>query len=592
MKTQAIQPRMRFVSTATGAALIGGKVYTYAAGTTTPQTTWTDSTGNTANANPVILDERGEADIWIGELLYKFVTTDANDVEIDTTDNISGALLYSASTGSASIGFIQSGTGAVAQTAQNYMRKAVYSDDYSTMQEAVDAASGRVLVLRGTNSVTSTLNLPVKFRMVQEPNASIDLDVADVGILIANNSTDVTLEGIVITGTCGRAIAGAGVHTNVKIRGCDISGYTLPVTFNAGIFFSDLTDSVIEQNYMHGGGAGVFSSSNADICLWTTATGNVDVRIIENKLTSTGVGAHVYCYDTINALVRGNRMEGARLHGAGNNNGYGCAFYFVSVGKENKFLYNTVRDTQGTGLYVASNNDMVIHGNRFEDVAQTQSDASLPVGAIALNGVTSASVVGGTINDSGKDGIVIANCVGVAVSAIKDIRGVTQYGVNLRGTGNDISVSSCSALSTGSHSVNSDATAKTKISIVDFTSTSSGGRGINLTDVSESTVSSCHVNGAQTYGIYVNGAASKANSIIGNTVENCGLLAANTYDGIACQVDRTTVTANTSSGANHRYGIYSDGDSCIVIGNIVPGNTTAGVDVSGANSVAANNVVL
>ena len=52
---------------ASGAPLSGGKVYTYAAGTTTPQTTWSDAAGTVANANPVILDSRGEASIfWVG----------------------------------------------------------------------------------------------------------------------------------------------------------------------------------------------------------------------------------------------------------------------------------------------------------------------------------------------------------------------------------------------------------------------------------------------------------------------------------------------------------------------------------------------
>lgn len=74
---------------AAGAPLAGGKLYTYAAGTTTPQASYTDSTGATANSNPVILDSRGEANVWLGEAVYKFKLTDANDVEIWTVDYIS-----------------------------------------------------------------------------------------------------------------------------------------------------------------------------------------------------------------------------------------------------------------------------------------------------------------------------------------------------------------------------------------------------------------------------------------------------------------------------------------------------------------------
>ena len=71
-----------------GTPLVGGKVYSYAAGTTTPQVTYTDSTGATPNENPVILDSRGEANIWLGSSSYKFRLTDENDVEIWTVDNV------------------------------------------------------------------------------------------------------------------------------------------------------------------------------------------------------------------------------------------------------------------------------------------------------------------------------------------------------------------------------------------------------------------------------------------------------------------------------------------------------------------------
>jgi hypothetical protein len=71
-----------------GTPLVGGKVYSYAAGTTTPQATYTDSTGSTPNENPVILDARGEANIWLGSASYKFRLTDENDVDIWTVDNV------------------------------------------------------------------------------------------------------------------------------------------------------------------------------------------------------------------------------------------------------------------------------------------------------------------------------------------------------------------------------------------------------------------------------------------------------------------------------------------------------------------------
>lgn len=75
--------------TAAGVPLVGGKLYTYAAGTSTPLATYVDSAGVTANTNPVIMDSRGEANIWLlPGLAYKFVLKDPDDTTIWTVDNI------------------------------------------------------------------------------------------------------------------------------------------------------------------------------------------------------------------------------------------------------------------------------------------------------------------------------------------------------------------------------------------------------------------------------------------------------------------------------------------------------------------------
>jgi hypothetical protein len=76
-----------------GDPLSGGLIYTYAAGTTTPKATYTDSTGTTPNTNPIVLDSAGRtpAQIWLtaGDL-YKFVLRNADDVLIGSYDNIPG----------------------------------------------------------------------------------------------------------------------------------------------------------------------------------------------------------------------------------------------------------------------------------------------------------------------------------------------------------------------------------------------------------------------------------------------------------------------------------------------------------------------
>jgi hypothetical protein len=77
-----------------GDPLVGGKIYTYIATTTTPTDTYTSNTGGTSQANPIILNARGcpANPIWLAAgQSYKFIITDADDVPLPPTlDGITG----------------------------------------------------------------------------------------------------------------------------------------------------------------------------------------------------------------------------------------------------------------------------------------------------------------------------------------------------------------------------------------------------------------------------------------------------------------------------------------------------------------------
>jgi hypothetical protein len=77
-----------------GIILSGGKIYTYAAGTTTPQASYTSVAGTTAHANPIILDSAGRVpggEIWlIDNLTYKFTIETSASVLLGTYDNVPG----------------------------------------------------------------------------------------------------------------------------------------------------------------------------------------------------------------------------------------------------------------------------------------------------------------------------------------------------------------------------------------------------------------------------------------------------------------------------------------------------------------------
>lgn len=98
----------------------GWKLYTYTGGTTTLKATYTDQTGATANANPVIMDGAGEAAVWLGSGAYKLVLTDENDVVQWTLDNIQvaegGYFTTLSATGAATFGSTISVVGQIIST--------------------------------------------------------------------------------------------------------------------------------------------------------------------------------------------------------------------------------------------------------------------------------------------------------------------------------------------------------------------------------------------------------------------------------------------------------------------------------------------
>jgi hypothetical protein len=76
-----------------GTLASGYKIYTYIADSDIAATTYTTEDGDVAQANPIILNSRGELDnpIWLSDgVKYKFIFTNNSDVVIKTIDNVIG----------------------------------------------------------------------------------------------------------------------------------------------------------------------------------------------------------------------------------------------------------------------------------------------------------------------------------------------------------------------------------------------------------------------------------------------------------------------------------------------------------------------
>lgn len=86
-----------------GSPLANGLLFTYQAGTTTKLATYTDSTGGTPNTNPIVLNARGECNLWVPpNVAYKFVLSPSTDTDpptspiwtVDQVANFQLATLY------------------------------------------------------------------------------------------------------------------------------------------------------------------------------------------------------------------------------------------------------------------------------------------------------------------------------------------------------------------------------------------------------------------------------------------------------------------------------------------------------------------
>jgi hypothetical protein len=170
-----------------GVILSGGLLYTYAAGTTTPQTTYTTSAGNVAHTNPIVLDSAGRVasggEIWLTDAVaYKFVLKTSAAVTIGTYDNVTGNgsgvangiyAAFAASSGSSLVGYLPPGTGAVATTVQAKLRQYISVMDFGatgngitddttainvTVSAVVAAGGGTVFFPPGTYLISSTIS--------------------------------------------------------------------------------------------------------------------------------------------------------------------------------------------------------------------------------------------------------------------------------------------------------------------------------------------------------------------------------------------------------------------------------------------------
>ena len=159
---------------ASGAPVASGQLYTYLAGTTTPATTYSTSSG-TPNTNPIILDAAGRAVIYLAVGSYRFDLYDSvanGGALIKTEDNISAVPAAAAQPVASGV----SGTSILAG-------QAVYLSDGSG-----GLTAGRWYLAQANNAYSST-----------NPEVGFALTDATIGSTISVIQTGQVLSGVSVT---------------------------------------------------------------------------------------------------------------------------------------------------------------------------------------------------------------------------------------------------------------------------------------------------------------------------------------------------------------------------------------------------------
>jgi len=239
-------PKLQFF-TAGGIPLVGGHLYTYAAGTTTPLATYTDASGTTENPVDIELDARGEAPngVWLNGASYKFVlaSADAPAVPIWTVDNINAQeaindllafeALLAGSTGSTLVGFTQTGPGTT-RTVQSKLSDSYSVADFGFSTSA--SAAANTTAFANAWNVSRQLTIPAgTYSVTSLPNfAILGARIQGIGRVVLN-----------ITGAGPGLVVDAGATAGVVVQDIVIDNLTINCTGAAtiGVFIRGITHS-------------------------------------------------------------------------------------------------------------------------------------------------------------------------------------------------------------------------------------------------------------------------------------------------------------------------------------------------------------
>lgn len=204
-----------------GDPLTGGLLYTYAAGTTTPQATYTTTAGSTANSNPIILDAAGrlESEVWLtGGVAYKFVLRDSGGGLLGTYDDLYGINDTSAT------GVPWAEITGTPTTLAGYG----IADGITAAEAAATYAPIASPTFTGTTTIADAAAAPFTAGYLDVPQT---LNVANYQLVLANRGKSVVMNGTALTLTVpANASVAFPVGTAIVIININASPLSIAIT--------------------------------------------------------------------------------------------------------------------------------------------------------------------------------------------------------------------------------------------------------------------------------------------------------------------------------------------------------------------------
>jgi len=241
-----------------GVILSGGKLYSYAAGTSTPQVTYTSASGSTAHTNPIVLDSAGRiatGEIWLtAGSNYKFALYTSANVLIATWDNITGINGTGITTNASSVQYDPAGTGAVSTTVQAKLRETVSVEDFgadptgtadstTAIQAAITSlTTGQTLNMAGIYKTNTGFTISNKTKIRITGNGTINLTGAGTSAYVfqlVGTCSQIEIDHLTITGdnnaTYGQSAIGAAsgqTISNTSFHDLNISNINIGISHN------------------------------------------------------------------------------------------------------------------------------------------------------------------------------------------------------------------------------------------------------------------------------------------------------------------------------------------------------------------------